>query len=335
MELAVSQLLRRRRMRSLKMRGATGVLATLIGIATLIALTAATPGHANDPLILPDLRQAPVGCPGSYGGDPSRCTDWDVCMVRDNAAEAPDCVDSGSIKQVRLRFTTSEENIGNGPLLLYGHRDNTDQVTMSVRQAFQVGEHGSIPGSYTTAQREVNEAMYYDLVHQRWYLLNFAHMELRKLNGDTVVSDRNNGFCIGDRYTVADAGNFVHSVKQDNSPEGRVAAILGNNSYCKFKDSSALDVTEGISVGRGDNYVYNIAFQWIDITHVPSGTYVIVNTVNSDHSLLESNYNNNSSAIAISLQWPGAAHDPPSVITLPPVVTLLNSCPGRAQCSAP
>jgi Lysyl oxidase len=324
-------------MRSLNMRGAAILLAALAALVASITLVAAANGRTNAQPMLPDLRQAPVGCPGGYAGDPSRCADWDVCMTGDDQDRSPtasECVDSGPIKTVRLRFTTSEENVGDGPVLLYGHRDSTNQVTMSVRQAFQVGEHGPIPDSYGTAQRGVDQAMYYDTVHEHWHLLYFAHMELKTLSGETVVKDRKNGFCLGDRYATADAGSLVHNVRQDRSPEGKLAEQLGSNQYCKYRDSSATDVKEGISVGRGDNYSYNIAFQWLDVTHVPSGTYVVVNTVNSNHSLLETNYDNNSSSIAISLQWPGGAHDPPAVITAPPVVKLLNSCPGRAQCSA-
>lgn len=324
-------------MRSLNMRRALVLLAGLAALATPVTLIAAASGHTSDHRMLPDLRQAPVGCPGGYAGDPSRCADWDVCLTRDDqdrSANSSECVDSGPIKVVRLRFTTSEENVGNGPMLVYGHRDNTNQVTMSVRQALQIGEHGAIPDSYAHAQRGVDQAMYYDTVHEHWHLLNFTHMELKTPGGETVAKDRKNGFCLGDRYTTADASSFQHNVRQDRTPEGKLAEQLASNQYCKYRDSLATDVKEGISVGRGDNYSYNVAFQWLDITHIPSGTYLVVNTVNSSHTLLESNYDNNSSSIAISLQWPGGAHDPPAVITAPPAVQLLNSCPGRAQCSA-
>ena len=319
------------------MRGASVLLVALATLVAPLVVIAAASGHTSRQLMLPDLRQAPVGCPGGYAGDASQCGDWDVCLTRDDqdrSSIAPECVDSGPIKTVRLRFTTSEENVGNGPVLLYGHRDSTNQLTMSVRQALQVGEHGPIPDSYATAQRAVSQMMYYDTVHEHWHLLNFAHMELKTLSGETVVKDRKNGFCLGDRYTTADAGSLPHNVRQDRSPEAKLAEQNGSNQYCKFRDSSATDVKEGISVGRGDNYTYDIAFQWLDITHVPSGTYVVVNTVNSDHTILESNYDDNSSSIVISLKWPGGAHDPPAVITTPPVVKLLNSCPSRAQCSA-
>lgn len=339
--LSVLQLFRlvtMRSLRSLNMRVAASVLVGLIALAALVvlvALPAAAPQHADHPLMLPDLRQAPVGCPGGYAGDPSGCADWDVCMTRDGqdpSLIAPDCVNSGPIKTVRLRFTTSEDNIGNGPLLLYGHRDNNGQIMMSVHQAFQIGEHGSIPDSYATAQRGATEAMYYDIVHQHWHLLNFEYIELRTLSGDTIVKDHKNGFCLGDRYATPDADSLVHNTHQDRSPESVLARYLSNNQ-CKHLDSSATDVKEGISVGHGDDYTYNVAFQWLDITHVPSGNYVVVNTVNRDHSLLETNYDNNFSAIVISLQWPGGKHDPPTVITVPPVVKLLHSCPGQEQCS--
>lgn len=309
------------------MRGAAGVLAALI-----TALMATIPGHADVPLMLPDLRPAPLGCPGGYAGDPSRCTDWGVCMVREDTTS--DCVDSGPMKEVRLRFTTSEENVGNGPLLFYGHRNGTYQIMMDVRQAFQVGEHGSIPDSYPAAQRGVDAAMYYDLVNQHWHVLNFDRMELRKPSGDTLTGDYQNGFCLGDRYTIPDASSLHQNASQDGTPESTLAAYLSNNPFCNYSDSSAVEAKEGISVGRGDDYPYNAAFRWLDITHVPSGTYVVVDTVNSNRTLLETNYDNNSSAVTISLQWPGGAHDPPTAITAPPVVKLLNSCPGHAQCSA-
>ncbi|MBV8992509.1 MAG: lysyl oxidase, partial [Pseudonocardiales bacterium] len=137
-----------------------------------------------------------------------------------------------------------------------------------------------------------------------------------------------------DHYTTADAGSLLHNVHQDGSPEGHLAEQLDNNQYCKYPDDLATDAKEGISVGRGDNYSYDTAFQWLDVTHVPSGTYVVANTVNSGFALLETNYDNNSSSIVISLQWPGGAHDPPPVITAAPVVKLLKSCPGHGQCSA-
>jgi len=300
----------------------------------VLAFAVAAPARSDDLALLPDLRQAPVGCPGGYGGDPAKCTDWDVCAVHDADAPNGRCITAGSMKAVRLRFTSSEDNVGDGPLLLYGSRDNTRQKTMSVRQAFQTREGGSIPTSFQAAQHATTTSTYYEpaKMHEHWHLMGFEHFELRTPDGGTLVTDRKNGFCLGDRYPTPDAKQLAHAVPNDESPQGQLGRFLAKN-MCGMRNPDALTVIEGISVGRGDDYRYDVDFQWLDITTLPSGTYDVVNTVNSDRTLVESNYENNSSSIAISVQWPSGARVAPSLITSPPTVKLLRSCPGSAKCA--
>jgi hypothetical protein len=307
------------------------VAGAVVAVAALMTLPSA---QAEDFRLLPDLRQAPVGCPGGYGGDPSMCANWDVCMVVDAAAPNGECVTTAPIGAVRLRFTVAEDNVGDGPLLLYGHRDSTGQPTMAVRQAFQTTERDSIPNSYEAAQRATATSTYYEpaAMHQHWHLMGFEHFQLRNPYGDTLVVDRKNGFCLGDRYATPDAANLPNTPRENTSPPGELAQYLGGN-MCKHHQPSTLDVIEGISVGSGDDYLYTVDFQWLDITRVPSGVYDVINTVNEDHTLVEKDYGNNSSAIAISIQWPGGAGAAPEVITAPPLVRLLHSCPGRARCA--
>jgi hypothetical protein len=310
--------------------------ARFLAAAGVLALLATTPpAGAATPMLLPDLRQAPVGCPGGWHGDPMDCRDWDVCMVTDVDAPNAPCVTSGDIKAVRLRFTTSEENIGDGPLLFYAHRNTTLVPTMSVRQAFQDGVHGPIPDSFRTAQKPSGTSAYYEPApaHMHWHLLNFERFQLRTLSGSAVVSDRKNGFCLGDRYDVADKTSLEHRVHDDEEPEAKLHQFLIYN-MCGHEQPDATDVTEGISVGSGDDYRYNVDFQWLDITSVGSGVYDVVNTVNPDRTLIEKDYANDSSSIAVSIQWPGRAAGAPSKITAPPVVRLLRSCPGSETCSA-
>lgn len=308
----------------------------IVGLAgATVALTAAVvavsvaipPAQAGEQLMLPDLSQAPVGCPGGYDGDPARCKDWDVCMVADPDAPNGDCLAEGDIRAVRLRFTTAEDNVGNGPLLLYGHRDGGP--TMQVRQAVQSGQHGPIPQSYAEARQPTVTSMYYEPapMHQHWHLMGFERMQLRTPDGETVVTDRKNGFCLGDRYPLHDANGPT-----EGTPEHKLSLYLREN-MCAHHDTQATDVSAGISAGSGDDYRYDVDFQWLDITRVPSGTYDLVNTVNSDHTLLETNYDNNSSSVALSVQWPDRAHAAPKTITAPPRVKLLRSCPGRARCA--
>ncbi|MFI9386316.1 lysyl oxidase family protein [Kutzneria sp. NPDC052558] len=308
--------------------------ARFLAAAGVLALLATTPpAEAAAPMLLPDLRQAPVACPGGWRGDPKDCKAWDVCMVGDANAPSAPCVTSGDIKAVRLRFTTSEENIGDGPLLFYAHRTSTLFPTMSVRQAFQNGVHGPIPDSYQTAQKASGTTAYYEPApaHVHWHLLNFEHFQLRTLNGSAVVSDRKNGFCLGDRYDVPDKASLEHRVHEGEEPEAKLHEFLIYN-MCGHQQPDATDVTEGISVGSGDDYRYDVDFQWLDITSVASGVYDVVNTVNPDRTLIEKNYDNDSSSIAVSIQWPGGAKAAPAQITAPPEVRLLRSCPGSGTC---
>jgi hypothetical protein len=314
------------------MRTSTRWTATVASL-TLVAVMTST-ASADNSRLLPDLRQAPVGCPGGYGGDPAQCGDWDVCLVVDPTAPNGRCVGGGAARAARLRFTTAEDNIGDGPLLLYGQRASTDRPTMDVRQAFQATADGSIPATFRAAQRATATSTYYEpaKMHRHWHLMGFEHFELRAPGGGTLATDRKNGFCLGDRYDTPDAADLPRTVPDDDSPQGTLGRTLAAN-MCNMRDPAALTVTEGISVGRGDDYRYTVDFQWLDITTIPSGTYDVVNTVNADHTLLESDYGNNSSSIAISVQWPGNAHNPPAKITTAPKVRLLRSCPGQARCA--
>ncbi len=303
--------------------------------AATAALTAVALGMpADEGPLLPDLRQSPVGCDGGTGRNPKQCEAWDVCMVADASAPSGSCVDSGPVGAVRLRFTTSVDNVGDGPLLIYAKRDSVGQPTMTARQAFQSRADRTIPGSYDAAQHPIPATVYYEPApaHVHWHLLDFEHFLLRTPDGSTLVQDRKNGFCLGDRYDARDARDQPNRPKDAKSPEGRLAALLRENR-CRHHEPQALDVVQGISVASGDDYDYRVDYQWLDLTGVPSGVYDVVNVVNADRSFLEKDYGNNASSIAISVRWPGDGTRPP-VITAPPRVELLRSCPGSERCAA-
>ncbi|MEC3977330.1 lysyl oxidase family protein [Amycolatopsis sp. H20-H5] len=304
------------------------------GVALALACTvSASRAEATTPLMLPDLRQAPIGCEGGYGGPPATCEAWDVCMVEDPSGPSGHCVTAPTAHAVRLRFTSSEENVGDGPLLLFAHRDDTGSPTMTVRQALQSGVDGPIPDGYGAAQRGTAAFTYYEpaKMHEHWHVMGFEHFALRTTGGETLVADRKNGFCLGDRFPLADADNLQY-VPGGNGPASDLAAKLREN-MCQHHQPSALDVMEGISVGAGDDYKYTVDFQWLDITHVPSGVYDLVNTVNADRTLIEKNYDNNSSSVAVSIQWPAGPPAAGAPITEGPKVRFVRSCPGKPSCA--
>jgi hypothetical protein len=296
-------------------------IATVAIAALLCALIfTSAPEAAKRPApLLPDIDQAPVGCPGGWKGDPMACTDWDVCMVTRADQPNPGCVTSGDIRAVRLRFTTTEDNVGDGPLLIYARRTGRGQKRMKVRQAFARADR-SVPQS-------------------------FERFQLRRLDGTTIAQDRKNGMCLGDRYTNREASTLPRAVKDTDTPLGRLHHELAFNTGSRASSyncqrgrdpsSKLLELREGISVGQGDDYTYGIDYQWLDITRVPSGLYLVVNEANSRRALVEKRYDNNAASIVVSIQWPGGAADPPATVTAPPDVEMVASCPDSATCAPP
>jgi hypothetical protein len=90
-------------------------------------------------------------------------------MVNDPNAPGGDphvCATSGPIAAVRLRFTASEQNIGDGPLLVFDPREPGDGLMPpSVRD----GQPRPLPRSYAQAQLPGPELLYYDASHHHWH----------------------------------------------------------------------------------------------------------------------------------------------------------------------
>ncbi|MET1075848.1 MAG: lysyl oxidase family protein [Umezawaea sp.] len=307
-----------------------GKYGALAGVVVAVAFAVAAPraGAETSPM-LPDLRQGPVGCPGGYDGDPVTCDDWDVCMVADSASPSGECLESGPAEAVRIRFTSSVDNVGDGPLLLFGRRESADEPAMEVRQAFQSGVDGTVPDGYAAAQRATTGFARYESArsHEHWQLMGFERVQLRSPAGGPPVADRTNGLCLGDRYPTHDVGRLPHT-PEDGTSAGRIADLLDGN-VCGHHDTGALDVVEGVSVGSGDDHPHRADFQWLDITRVPSGVYDLVHTANPDRTLLEEDYGDNSSSVSISIRW----SDDAEPLAVPPTVRFLRGCPGRARCS--
>jgi hypothetical protein len=69
----------------------------------------------------------------------------------------------------------------------------------------------------------------------------------------------------------------------------------GNNGRC---DKNAI---EGLSVGYGDTYPWDIDGQSFNITNLANGCYWLRSTANPEGNIIESDYTNNSAAISFQL----------------------------------
>jgi hypothetical protein len=208
--------------------------------------------------------------------------------------------------EYRLGFRSAVRNVGDGPLVIDGHRADAERRTMV---ADQVVEHQGAPRARV---RDVGRLAYVvSPDHRHWHLLGFERYELRRPGSAVaVVGDRKTGFCLGDRYTVV-GPSLPHR-----------ASHASFRSRCGLEQTQLLGIREGISVGYGDDYAANLEGQYLPLTGVPDGDYVLVHRVNVGRRLHEAAYDNNAASVLIALRRRLGV----------PYVRVLASCPSSARC---
>jgi hypothetical protein len=221
-------------------------------------------------------------------------------------------VGSGQSRRVLLGFASFSQNIGAGPLIVQGYRENLGQPTLAAEQVIQLAN------GKTVTVPDVGHFEYVtDPTHDHFHLLPFMRYELRRASTfSLVVTDHKTGFCLGDRY------NVDPDTTQPGEPGGRVY-----NTNCGPGTPDLLSLVEGISVGWGDNYEAWRDGQYVELTGLDAGRYVLVHRVNPSRRLEESNYRNNAASLLIRLTWPDGKGGEP-------VIRVLNRCPQTARCPA-
>jgi len=204
----------------------------------------------------------------------------------------------------RLGFASAVTNVGAGPLIVDGRRFRpagamrADQVLVradgSTRTVRGVG-----------ALRYVRSAD-----HSHWHLLPFERYEIRLPGAsDSAVRDAKTGFCLGDRY---DSKRNLEGKPTKKVFRGR----------CGLRAPHLRRLREGISVGYGDDYDPTLEGQYVELTGLAAGRYVLVHRVNGDRRLLESDYSNNEASRLLRIAWRGGT----------PRVETLKICPASGEC---
>jgi hypothetical protein len=218
-------------------------------------------------------------------------------------------VTRGSNPRERLIFSSTIVNLGPGPFVIQGQRPSLRTPLMTGTQLIfaRDGAYRRVPNIGRLHYVRAPD-------HAHWHLLRLETYELRTLDGRLVAPDRKTGFCPGDRYVV-----------QRGLPRGWSGRFgkLRNESHCGKSKPQALAVLESISPGWADIYEPNLEGQFIDITGIPAGQYLLINRVNRDRKLQEGNYDNNASSDLIELTRPPGA---------PPQATVVNYCQDKATC---
>jgi len=207
----------------------------------------------------------------------------------------------------RLVFASAVDNVGRGPLLIDGERPGRETRAMKVRQLVRRTDGGArmrgLPGEIRYAQTET---------HEHWHLLGFEVYELRAAGEGTLVRpSEKTGFCLGDRYET-EKGERV-----EGKPERAVWT-----DECGRDQPGLLTLRQGISPGYGDDYDPGLEDQFVDVTNVPPGRYLLVHRTNPERSIEEASYENNAASVLIQLRRSGAI----------PTVRVLARCPDADTC---
>ena len=187
----------------------------------------------------------------------------------------------------RLAFLSAVENDGAGPIVLEGRRRDENATTMTVKQLVRRSDGSTAKYPVAGEIRFVRSE-----THRHWHFLDFERYELLTPAGKPLGRDQKTGFCLGDRYDAQ------ASVELPGEPAQPVWT-----QECGRGQPERLRVRQGISPGYGDDYVPRLEGQWIDITNVPAGRYVVRHRVNVGHALRESDYGNNSATVTFELRW--------------------------------
>lgn len=195
-----------------------------------------------------------------------------------------------------LAFQSAVENVGEGPVWIEGKRKPGEQ-TMTAWQLVR-------RANGTVHRLPSAGSMRYDVAptHSHWHFHPFERYELWKRGATKALArDHKQGFCFGDRHPVT-----------------RTARAHFRAGDCGLRKPKSSGVREGTSVGFVDIYPPEYHGQWIDITGVPDGRYVLVHRVNPAFALRERSYANNEASVRIELRHSA--------------VRVLRVCPGSANC---
>ena len=155
-----------------------------------------------------------------------------------------------------LRFTAMMVNVGHGHFEVRGSRESTADP-MEIRQIIYETSARTSPISRQITTEA--EARYAGDGHSHWHVWEMMRYDL--WGGAGTYRGAKAGFCFLDS-----------DVYNANLPGYSGGFYTG--ATCST-DSNALSNRMGISIGMGDEYEWYLAWQWVDITGLPSGTYTI------------------------------------------------------------
>ncbi|MGI8998110.1 MAG: S-layer homology domain-containing protein [Candidatus Limnocylindria bacterium] len=172
-----------------------------------------------------------------------------------------------------LRFTAMMVNVGAGHFEVRGSRSSTSQPMRMSQVLYQTTARNS-PVARSIATDAV--ASHAGDGHNHWHVNEMMRYDMWGERG--TFRGAKVGFCFLDSDPWATSLPGYHGSYYRGSTCGT--------------DPNQLSNRMGISVGWGDEYEYYLAWQWVDITNVPAGTYTVRANVDPYGFFVESNETN-------------------------------------------
>lgn len=184
-----------------------------------------------------------------------------------------------------LRFPIITLNVGAGPAELVATRGATSDTTWTTRQTL------SRTNGTTVDLSRPDHAFTFIPAHNHWHSGLDAYW-IEALTGtpapQVLARGNDHGYCPQDNTSLASFPNLP-------SP------FYLPSTSCGYGQPNALSLTEGFSQGWGDTYEASSPEQYIDVTGLPDGTYRVGVTANSANLFAESNVDNNTATIEITI----------------------------------
>jgi hypothetical protein len=182
-----------------------------------------------------------------------------------------------------LRFDGMMVNVGRGPFEIRGRRASTKKPWIIDQVVYRTG-------GTTRRIRTPATMKYAGDGHDHWHVRRILSYHLWSTRGTS--RDAKIGFC------------FFDTNRRNASLPGAPKLRKYHQKGCGKR--RALRTTNGISVGWADLYPAKFAYQWIDITGLPAGTYTIRAAVDLYRQFTESNEANNCKWTRVSFKATGS-----------------------------
>jgi hypothetical protein len=245
-------------------------------------------------LALAACTQAPPANDAAPANDAFQSVDAPVVDLGPDDANTglPDLtVDAATLAQnaqyTRQYFPPGSCEIAEGCVAAPGWRTLLTFTTLTPN----VGTADLVLGPNTWPDGGINPEFEYSTCHMHYHFRNYADYTLLNPDGSTAAHGHKQSFCVED-------------LVQENTsdPTVRTTAFYGG--------CGGGGMQQGISRGWADDYYPNLPCQWIDVTTVPPGNYMLHVELNGMHSIPELDYSNNTATVPISIPSDFTVGDP-------------------------